>query len=1203
MRKTTLELTAALLLSACGAFAAGELLRDFRPLPVDMPAQDPDPAPNTVDIYLDRVIYTDRDRDGQGLVVINPPALLLGKKLEGHKVRLWMEDAQKRPAGAVMEAAVTDTDHFAFDLDMPQAPLGASTLTAALLDPQGKEVLRGSKSFTKEKDNRPAPPKTADVPLLLFRDAGLVHMSGLPVSTGIPLPDGMLDDPAQVALLENGVEAPCQTTARARWTKKGTVKWLGLDFLAGYVNGEPKQYVLQIGKTPKARPAQPVTVDRSPEAFVLSNGALQVTVGRKKFRLFDKVLLDRNRDGRFDGDAIDGGETLIRAGTEDGPYWLNAAGKVYRACMDPAPDVRIEEAGALRATLRADGWLTAADGEKAGRFTSRITLCTGQTQARVDQTYLITWDTLDRNMRVRDMGLAVTPVGLQKAQLALYTPAVDLPEQGTFYKLADRWNRVLTGEAPSGKILNAGGGETMRYDRVNFLNSRIPLVFGAFGPNGGVALSQRYMAEKFPKEIEVGRNTLTWHAWPLHGTETWTTGTDLSDIVNMRWLHQGKLLDFQIPKEYFKAIEDLRATAPGTRVTMITYPDRKYYGAGTAITGELMYYFTPETKDINAFNAQAMPAAAAFDAAPHAVPDPQWTAASKVLEFVVPPMPQYPNIEKGLSKYFDTTMAIIEDGREFGQFVWPNGHDYYSPGWDFQSLHRSRVNAHHGTELLGWILYLRSGEKKYWHHARAFSRYVMDHASINWDPCDPKTDRKPKAVGWPGSTYHCQGYVPWSAGEPELMGHMSPQWHSVLYYFMTGDSQALDLAKSTATSVLKDVRVATNFDVRGPYQGLLNRNPICGWAMVTNLYADLLDPRLLRPVQDIGRQIFNGKPIEFDGAPPHGQSGRWWWYTYNQQWRDPAAIQAVAALSPNGEISFAAYMVNRAEVTGDTTGLYAFWLETMGCAPLRQFALGHPERFVNREPVSDNVQFLLPLVGAMAKLGLPEAPCLVPAGFDSKSTVLFLKDTDRPFTLRFWGPVYEGPEDVKKYKPVPYTLEGPDGKVLLQGEINRKALGNAPHKGIEVKVPADGRTGQYTLRLADTGMYTRLVAPLSDLPKEVYVVPGGRNLTGTSFYWRTAPGETQRALTPLLRYGENYSTLFRLETPEGYPVHESANTLPIRFNVRPDTAYRLHICVAGQSSWAWRFKGIWPAGANLSPGPDMVLSFDESRWFRPVSTR
>lgn len=1187
----------ALFLAACFAgtgVKAAEALQSFRPVAVDRPAQDFESAPTAIMVYLDRVVYTGRDRDGQGLVVINPPSLLYENKLQGHRARVWLEESGKKLLGEPVEAAVGDSDHFAFDLDMPGLATGSYSVVGALIDPRGREVARGSRPFSKEKDTSPPPAKNAEVPLVLFRDASLVNFSALPISTGIPVPDGMLDDPAQVSLTENGVEIPCQAAARARWTKKGAVKWLGLDFQAAYENGEPKKYVLQLGKTSVAKSARPVILRETPESYVLENGVLQVTVGRKVFRLFDLVILDRNTNGQFEAE-----EAIVKAVPTDGPYWINAEGKAFRAALDKAPEVRVEEAGPLRTTIRADGWLTAEDGAKAGRYTTRISLFAGKPQVGVNQHYVITWDTLERAMRVKDLGVSITPLGVRKTQMALYNPAVDLPERDTFYMLADRWNRVLVGETGTGKVHYARGGDTLRYDRVNFLNSRWPLWFGAFGSNGGVAVHQRYMAEKFPKEIEVGRGTLTWHAWPMHGTETWTTGTDLSDFVNMRWLHQGQYLDFQVPPEYLKALEGFRALAPNTRVTMLVSADRKYSGTGTAISGELMYYFAPETNDVNAFNAQVGPMAFAFDAAPHAIADPEWASASKVLEFVAAPAPQYTDIEKGVSKYFDATMAIIEDGREYGQFVWPNGHDYYSPGWDFGSFHRSRVNTHHGTEMLGWILYLRSGEKKYWHYAQSFSRYLMDHASINWDPYDAKTDRKPSAAGWPGSVYHCQGYVPWSPDEPELMGHMAPQWHAILYYYMTGDSQALDLAKAAATSVLKDVRVPANFDVRGPYKGLLNRNPVCGWSMVVSLYTELLDPRLLRPVSDIGDQIFTGKPgsMDMDGAPPHGQSGRWWWYAYNQQWRDPAAIKAVAELG-NGGISFAGYMVNRAEVTGDTGGIYAFWHETLGCAPLRQFAMGHPDRFVNRESMADNINFILPLAGAMAKLGLPETPCLVPAGYDSKSTVVFRKETDRAFNLRFWG---YGQEQAAKYKPVPFALEGPDGKAVVTGMIDRVKMGMSPDKAIVVPVPADGKTGDYVLRVAPQDVYIRLTAPVSDLPKEVYVVPAGRILTGTAFYWRTAPGEKERTLTPSLRYGENYSTLFRLETPQGYTVKESADTLPIHLDLQPDTMYRLTMCVGGTSSYAWRWKTVWPASVTVSPGSDMVLSVDESRWFRPVT--
>ena len=86
-----------------------------------------------------------------------------------------------------------------------------------------------------------------------------------------------------------------------------------------------------------------------------------------------------------------------------------------------------------------------------------------------------------------------------------------------------------------------------------------------------------------------------------------------------------------------------------------------------------------------------------------------------------------------------------------------------------------------------------------------------------------------------------------------------------------------------------------------------------------------------------------------------------------------------------------------------------------------------------------------------------------------------------------------------------------------------------------------------------------------------------------------------------MKFGENYSTLFRLETPQGYTVQESSDTLPIHLAVQPDTLYRLTMCVAGQTSYAWRWKGVWPAAVQVSPGPDLVLAADESRWFQPAS--
>lgn len=119
-------------------------------------------------------------------------------------------------------------------------------------------------------------------------------------------------------------------------------------------------------------------------------------------------------------------------------------------------------------------------------------------------------------------------------------------------------------------------------------------------------------------------------------------------------------------------------------------------------------------------------------------------------------------------------------------------------------------------------------------------------------------------------------------------------------------------------------------------------------------------------------------------------------------------------------------------------------------------------------------------------------------------------------------------------------------------------------------------------------------------PGEVYVVPPKARVVGGTLYWRTGPHESRRTLWPYLRMGENYSILLRLRTVDGALVHESSDTLPIHLHVAPDTMYRIDMGCAGQSSWAWRWKGVVMPSLNLQADePPMVASPTPAQWFWP----
>jgi hypothetical protein len=500
--------------------------------------------------------------------------------------------------------------------------------------------------------------------------------------------------------------------------------------------------------------------------------------------------------------------------------------------------------------------------------------------------------------------------------------------------------------------------------------------------------------------------------------------------------------------------------------------------------------------------------------------------------------------------------------------------------------------------MTGWILYLRSGDKKYWHFSRAWCRYLLDHASLNWANWNPKTDPRPKGQTLPGSVYHCDGFVPWAPFDGEVLGHMSPQWHSALLYYLTGDSQAMDFLHTTARTVLKMVRTEQDYRVREPYAGMLNRNPACGWGMITHLYSELHDPRLLRPIGDIGKQIFHGQPLQLHGAPPEGQSGRWWWYTYVRHWRDPVAIQAIVDLSPTGGMSFAGYNMEHFHYTGNTRPIYALWTETNGLGPLRQFGMGHPYTLLTREQVADNINFLVPLIRSMTELNLPESPTPLPVSLEGKVRVVMRQDSDHAFSLRFWG---RAPEGDTVPPPAKWVLEGPDGQVVLRGELDRRQIGGSPDTALVVPVPADGKAGDYTFRFEPMTAGLFLMAPLSDLPREAYILPAGQWFAPASLCWRSGPDERERSFAQFMRFGEAYTTLLRLETPQGYLVQEHASLLPIHLKVQPGTMYRFNSAQAGQIGYSWRWQGVGIPSLLVGPGPDMVLSADESRWFDPAA--
>jgi len=405
--------------------------------------------------------------------------------------------------------------------------------------------------------------------------------------------------------------------------------------------------------------------------------------------------------------------------------------------------------------------------------------------------------------------------------------------------------------------------------------------------------------------------------------------------------------------------------------------------------------------------------------------------------------------------------------------------------------------------------------------------------------------------------------------------------------------------------------------------------------MAVNYYADFQDARLLRLINGFAGRLF-AQPMKYiTDAPPPGQSSTFWLHTYLEHWRDPRVRQMLVdwvreftrpgapafltrpapVLEPDGTPRRATFVKRGVPVRpvicvggpwyGDGFGVYQYeaatrlsgnpayvmdaWRDTLGLACFRERAFrAHPTRFVSQEEFASALH-ALSLVDGMARGRLPETPVFFPLGIGTPTHAQLREETDRAFTLTFWGRMAD--------RPLPFDLEAPDGTIAARGEIpgGRRPFDEA----LVCRVPADGKTGDYRLRIHTPADWKPdlLVCPVSDLPQEVYVVPTNATVfTAVRYFWKTAPRETGRILGLGGRPGVS---LLRLETPEGYPIAEAAaKEGRVALSVKPETLYRLSFVAANRSHQP---VSLTPLAATPDPGTPLILSATPALWFLPAS--
>ncbi|MEA3403534.1 MAG: hypothetical protein U9R79_19990 [Armatimonadota bacterium] len=591
-----------------------------------------------------------------------------------------------------------------------------------------------------------------------------------PITVGVPFPWGALDSEENVRLLdESGNEVPVQVKTIGRWSKRGSIRWLQLDFMPP-VGGESREYTLQFG--PDVRRAEvpgPLEAERTDDAIALRTGPLQLVTPRDGSAGIGRVWLDGDGDGQFAN-----GEMALDADETTGPFMVNEAGERFLGIRDDRAEAVLEEAGPLRACVRISGWHVSEEGERLGRYIVRIHASRGLPWLRVEHTFIITADSDEA--RYRGIGHHLPFRGYQ---YVLGTPDVS----GGRVRELGAW--LLQRDDLFFRVYEEGAFKEEGEKAEGWLTAGAP---GRF-----MTLAVRDFWQQFPKELEVSPEGVTVHFWPEHAEEPIRTGQNLSirNVYQQWFAHEGPVLDFTVPEEVLEYVKQDSET--------YNYPNAKVANAiGLAKTHEMLLYF--HARDWESAGSRQLNEV--FQEAPAAVVEPEWVCASEVFGRLHPrDEERFPRIEGALEDAIDCIMRHRITDRDYGMFNYGDSHH----NWDWQgrrwNLHRIWRNTHHGWTRWPWLMYARTGDKRLLDWADANARHVadVDHCHYTTEDLEDLSYPLQKLVG---GICDYKGFVHWASGG--RLGYNSVADSMLWHYYVTGSKRSLTTALEHGTALLED---------------------------------------------------------------------------------------------------------------------------------------------------------------------------------------------------------------------------------------------------------------------------------------------------------------------------------------------------------------------------------------------------------------
>jgi hypothetical protein len=1120
----------------------------------------------TLDRSARMVFFAEAGKDGPGLESL---AVNWSVRCDGRTI---LERQDKLGAGLLC-----------VDVGLASLPPGRYDVAAQLMN--GAQKLAEQSSFFRVEQVE-APAQQGRIALVL--PAGMpLSDDTFPVHTGVPFPKGALWDTRNLRLVDaQGQAVPCGFTVRSRWgSGEASIRWLGVDFQpsaspAWWPQRERPQYFLEFGPQVSQHPAPlRVTATDQAQGITVDTGAMTFLVRRKGFNLIDEVTIN--------------GRSLLVSSPTQGLYLVDHKGTTYRAANDTQVKLTIEEQTDLRVVVRAEGWYVkdGATGRRQSatlptdqlcRFITRIEAYAGKSYVRVLSTWINTYDTF--SVRLRDLGLSLPMTGVTQATFGIddaspHAAAVSDSGVRLVQHLHDQF------------VIEDGQEQTLA------TGTRSAGWVIAQGAIAALAISNRETWQRFPKELEVLPDSVRLHVWPAHGKDHPDINPYAKDQIHRLWFaHQGRELNLAMPWDYFFAVSEYAPIDNYGKPEPHAFEGVQSYAIGTAITTDLLLHFV----DRDQFQTLA-PTAQCFQAAPHALADPQWSCDSLALGYIHPYDPDNfrgfeETISDGMRGYRDTQDA----GRMFGMWIhrsW-NHNTYNGDGsWGHYRLFNG---THHGEAIMPWVFYARSGDPFHLQFGRGNIRQLADvqivhHADLDYEKSIGVNPSQGKLVG---ATKHDNCIAPWGA-DHEVFGHQTCYNGLILAHYLTGDLRLrevlVDEWQSTITTGRHLPAIQSPFGdcASAQAQGRDNANPVSDLIDLYQLTYDpatlaVLKPRLdmflygpgngtpsnlytawghalhnvilFHGMEDVRRSLLTLAGSNASAQGDSSSPARPVWDVVDQY--RPNEAYAMAAILDPSSIHAAQWIHGYAKERAVTQSLARIEPQILAAIPdyLRpiprmMYALMHSTR---RD-----------LVGVLG-----DAQPMPTTWSGKPLQCIIREDVDQDIAVHIAGVVHQADGlDVQAFDP--------DGKL-----INRVTVPSGQHLAYRISLPRDHKTGQYVVLVErPKGQSDDLSLPLTTLP-EVYLVRewvtyfSREDLRPAQFFTRS-PGDEPRQIAI---------------TGERTRVFAADKRTPLAFTnkQKKDDAF----LVGPQGAWICGYAA--PAtNHHTDDNSPAILAIGPERWFMP----